>query len=406
MRTIFFFCITFFLFGSLFASDYSKNNSRYRYDPSAEIQFNHQYALLGGIGDFFIRITMMDETQDLFSDYRLNYMVNEKYSSKKSLKRIEFGKEELIKQEGNTYFFSFTEDLGAKLPELVVVSIQNKSSGLDYAFDIPIKRPNDFDRTEIMFFREEEDIPIFEPYIGMKQKIRVVNFYNRQLPVHAFYYPTVFETARPPMVEEAGSTDAEIEITQRMTLSADDLFSIDQQGMVFFQTDSSGVLGKALLIKEKHYPTVRRVEELVDPLLYISSASEFNELTNSDNPKRALDQFWIQIGRREEVAKQVISNYYRRQSHANRYFSSYKPGWKADQGMIYMIFGRPDEVYRDAEGELWVYQKRDNMAQVRFNFVHARNIFSDNHYILIREKRYDRFWFRMVDLWRKARVRT
>ena len=32
-------------------------------------------------------------------------------------------------------------------------------------------------------------------------------------------------------------------------------------------------------------------------------------------------------------------------------FTSYKQGWKTDKGMIYIIFGAPDEVLKDGERE-------------------------------------------------------
>jgi hypothetical protein len=96
-----------------------------------------------------------------------------------------------------------------------------------------------------------------------------------------------------------------------------------------------------------------------------------------------------------------MRNYFKRVEAANQYFSSYKEGWKTDRGMIYIIYGIPDEVYLFEDREVWEYKNED--FKERFQFVKSATIFDPENYVLIREKSFTNDWYNMIDLWRKAR---
>ena len=87
---------------------------------------------------------------------------------------------------------------------------------------------------------------------------------------------------------------------------------------------------------------------------------------------------------------------------ANNYFTNYKEGWKTDKGMIFIIFGNPDEVYKNDVGELWIYRKNDNFPKMRFSFAKVPNIFTDDHYTLLRSHSYQNNWFKAIQLWRRG----
>ena len=94
-----------------------------------------------------------------------------------------------------------------------------------------------------------------------------------------------------------------------------------------------------------------------------------------------------------------MKSYFRRVELANLYFSSFKEGWKTDRGMIYLIFGLPDEVSLNDSNETWHY----NNTRARFTFVKSGSVYDPENYVLLRDKRFMEPWFSTVDLWRKSR---
>ena len=81
------------------------------------------------------------------------------------------------------------------------------------------------------------------------------------------------------------------------------------------------------------------------------------DLRSAVKPKAALDDFWIKCGGNVDKARELIRIYYTRVLYSNYYFTSYKEGWRSERGMIYIIYGPPDKVYKTSEGESWGYKK-------------------------------------------------
>ena len=71
--------------------------------------------------------------------------------------------------------------------------------------------------------------------------------------------------------------------------------------------------------------------------------------------------------------------------------------------MIYTIYGNPDKVFKHDEYEEWIFNQNINMPAIRFTFVKIKNVFADNHYTLVRDKKFDKHWFRAVELWRSGK---
>jgi hypothetical protein len=103
----------------------------------------------------------------------------------------------------------------------------------------------------------------------------------------------------------------------------------------------------------------------------------------------------------KERAKDLMKSYFRRVELANRYFTSYKEGWKTDRGMIYIIFGLPDEVYQFTDREVWNY--KNSSYKISFDFVQSSTVFDPDNYVLIRQKKFQETWYEVIDLWRNAR---
>jgi hypothetical protein len=96
-----------------------------------------------------------------------------------------------------------------------------------------------------------------------------------------------------------------------------------------------------------------------------------------------------------------MRSYFKRVELANQFFTSYKEGWKTDRGMIYIVFGLPDEVFKFNDREVWTYNADEYKAT--FNFSKSSSVFDPDNYVLIREKKYQQTWYEVIDLWRNAR---
>jgi len=163
------------------------------------------------------------------------------------------------------------------------------------------------------------------------------------------------------------------------------------------------------------YPKVTTPEKMIEPLIYLTSQDELAELKSAAKPKAALDDFWIKCGGNVDKARELIRIFYTRVLYSNYYFTSYKDGWRSERGMIYIIYGPPDKVYKTADGESWGYKKPVIKSKwggryavtdsyLFFNFKKRENVFSDNDFYLSRSETLVTFWDKAIASWRKGIV--
>lgn len=222
--------------------------------------------------------------------------------------------------------------------------------------------------------------------------------------VFTYFYDHEFDPARPPMIIRPGKGSGTLEIDTILVLTPDQKFSPNKPGLYFFQTDSSSTLGTALFVSDKHFPQPQEIKELSEPLIYITTKGEYQKLRKDLTSKQALDKFWLSTVGSPEKARRSIKNFYHNIEVANILFTSYKEGWKTDRGMIYTVLGPPLSVVKEQETETWFYKDIAN-EEINFVFKKIRNIFSNNHYELLRDKSYDRQWFLAIDRWRDGQIK-
>src|SRR5690606_19887565 len=119
------------------------------------------------------------------------------------------------------------------------------------------------------------------------------------------------------------------------------------EALYFVQDDTTIFNGIAFRLVPSYYPDYKKAEELVLPLIYISTKSEMARLSKSKDVKKALDKYWLDLINNPGRARNIIKSFYDQIESANHFFTTYKEGWKTDQGMIYALYGPPDEVYFD-----------------------------------------------------------
>lgn len=179
--------------------------------------------------------------------------------------------------------------------------------------------------------------------------------------------------------------------------------SLSNRGFFQFQSDTSSS-GITLYRHSEDFPYFTRPESMIPVLRFITTRQEYDELSYGSNKETSLEDFWVRICGNSDRAKEVMSSYYGRAEQANRLFSSYTEGWRTDRGLVFLIFGQPNAVYRDPGTETWIYGEERSFKSLTFTFVRSENPFSANDYQLSRSELYKDEWYRGVDSWRQGRV--
>ncbi len=213
-----------------------------------------------------------------------------------------------------------------------------------------------------------------------------------------------FFPAPPPMGNDYAASSPVLNIDSVLLLNTGQVFTLQQKGLYFAQKDTTSALGLGFRVTESDYPKFKKVENVAKSMIYISSDEEIQAMLQADNKKAVLDQFWLNAGGSVENASRLIRTYYQRVAYANQNFTNYKEGWKTDRGIVYIVFGRPDEVNRLQSGERWVYRETGGRKAVAFDFMKRTNIFTGQHYELVRSPRYRRIWNDAVEMWRKGEI--
>jgi GWxTD domain-containing protein len=240
-----------------------------------------------------------------------------------------------------------------------------------------------------------DSVPIIKKYTGINTTLQLTD----SAQWNVFYYNDNFPPAAPAFSE------AQAKVAKKM--EADSIFGISngeikfsKRGLYLFQKDTAKPEGFAVRA-ENDYPRYSLIQNLAAPMIYICTKQEYDKLEAAKGEKKVFDRTVLTITGDTDRAKQLIRNYFRRVEMANSYFTSFKEGWKTDRGMIYIIFGRPEEVYKFNDREVWSYNTPE--FKVTFNFAKAGNIFAPDNYVLIRDKKYQTTWYEVIDLWRKVR---
>lgn len=163
------------------------------------------------------------------------------------------------------------------------------------------------------------------------------------------------------------------------------------------------------------FPQMTTPESMFEPLVYLTTESELQALKSAEKPKLALDNFWLSCGGNIEKARELIRIFYTRIVYANYYFTTYTEGWRTERGMIYLMYGPPDKLYKTTDGESWGYLKPvvntrwGNRVQVKdeyifFNFKQRESLFTDNDFYLSRSETMVTNWDQAVSSWRKGVV--
>ena len=210
---------------------------------------------------------------------------------------------------------------------------------------------------------------------------------------------TTFQPALPPMsARQEPALSSQQAAADTIRLQGGDTIRFSQEGLYLF---GAGMPGKSgLLVQEGAYPLVTRVQDLIAPLIYLTTSAEREALYSAKDQKIALDNFWLKVAKDKSLARDLIRIYYTRVENANKLYTSYKPGWATDRGMIYIVYGKPSNISVSGDSETWIYRESEASPYVKFVFTKKENNFTENHFELIRNREYEENWYSTVARWR------
>tara|TARA_E500000331_G_scaffold352231_1_gene400353 strand:+ start:9053 stop:10366 length:1314 start_codon:yes stop_codon:yes gene_type:complete len=212
-----------------------------------------------------------------------------------------------------------------------------------------------------------------------------------------------FDVATAPFnLEELKTEKINPKATYNLTIDSNFfLLPIAQKGIYQVIANEHDEKGLNILSFESDFPAIATATDMIATLQYICTEEEMQELRLAKNKKIAVDQFWLSKAKNEkQIAKKLISTYYKRVENANKFFTSYKAGWKTDRGMIIVVFGAPNIIYQSKEGESWIYGEKNNMYALNFTFTKIKNKFSDNDFQLNRSAYFKNIWKTAQSAWR------
>ncbi|MFA7025445.1 MAG: GWxTD domain-containing protein, partial [Candidatus Cloacimonadaceae bacterium] len=99
------------------------------------------------------------------------------------------------------------------------------------------------------------------------------------------------------------------------------------------------------------------------------------ESLNTESKRRYITNFWKNMALSTRLSEQgILDLVHERVEHANRYYSSQKPGWNSDMGRIYIRSGAPAEIEKGQTSDdtrfvrkdyqIWKYRSGDRPVYV------------------------------------------
>lgn len=123
---------------------------------------------------------------------------------------------------------------------------------------------------------------------------------------------------------------------------------------------------RAFIVRWRGLPRgIKDIDAAIEQCVYIAKDAEMSymrEATTPDEKQKRFLEFWKKRDPNPSTPRnEKMESYYARVDYANKTFKHYIEGWRTDMGMVYIIFGPPNNVDRhpfdvDAKPyEIWTY---------------------------------------------------
>ena len=294
---------------------------------------------------------------------------------------------------------------GEKAKLKITITDENRSRFIERS--LPFDKSNLSNRQNFLVTTPGKEVPLFtdrvKPYAEYNLHLNAeidtdlnVRYYNRSFPLppppFALYEPRPFDY-EPDSMTTLRTRD--VNVVKIKTGAS---------GFYHLNTDATSKDGLTLFVSDLEFPDIKTVDDLMGPLRYLVGGKEYDNIVEAPDRKQVLENMWISWAGSKDRARKSISAYYKRVERSNKFFSSHVEGWKSDRGIIYIVYGKPNKVYRTDEVETCIYGEENNPLSITFYFLKVINPFTDNDYRLSREEIYKPSWYRSVNAWRDGRI--
>ncbi|UCG27876.1 MAG: GWxTD domain-containing protein [Bacteroidales bacterium] len=270
---------------------------------------------------------------------------------------------------------------------------------------MPVDKSSDYNFQNFQIYRHNTESKIFNPILDSNQVVQIRYSRDNVDSLYLSYYRTDSIVPYPPSLLIPSRSSVQ-EPDTSWVLPYNDNFPIKltEEGIYHYTVDRDIKEGCTLFYFGEHFPSVKTAGQLIDPLEYLLSDAEMVRLKREPNPKLAVDNFWISISENIDKARELIRIYYNRVFYANYFFVSYKEGWKTDRGMIYIIYGSPDILYKNDEEERWIYGLERDEDKIVFTFRKVDNPYTQNDFVLRRSEDLNSRWGEAIASWKRGMV--
>lgn len=306
-----------------------------------------------------------------------------------------------VKRNMNTFNFSFQIPKTEISPALLLIYKKDLKRKRVEVSDISLDFSSPSLINNYLLINHKSNLPVMNNFLLKEDLLYFTTGRPVDDSLFVFHYDHEFSPAPSPTDTAAISDKKMLTPDSSFMVKVGHPFTFTKTGLYFIQKDSATSYGITYFVQDNKFPQLTTAEEMIEPLIYITTPEEYAKLKSSSHPKISLDSFWLRIGGSKEYSRQLIKSFYQKVEYANCTFTTYKEGWKTDRGIIYIIFGKPDQVYKWGDKEEWVY---DNIQThiITFSFEKKPNSFTDEHYELVRNPEYEKFWQSTIEKWKNG----
>lgn len=344
-----------------------------------------------------------DSTQ-FTANYSIQYQVFANYEGK-------------ILLDSNSFYFIDTTNFGKNNSQIGHFDLKVFRGGNyilkvvlnDLISNTSVSRIIEIDKSEKFglqdfYLKAEDGLPIFLNVVDKDQKFQLVCNQESIQKLYVRRFESSTSPTPPPMngnVSSKRKIASDSSFILEMKNGFSDYTSISEQGLYFVSVDSASEIGFTIRRFTKKFPYINSPMQMLMPLRYLCSTPEFKQMLNNPDKKKAVDDFWLKITGNEERARNQIAIYYNRVQNANKLFSGMQEGWMTDRGMIYIVFGPPEAVFKNYDAETWIYGEASKALSVKFNFIKQDNPLTNNDYLLDRSQSFSGPWNSAIEIWRR-----
>lgn len=314
--------------------------------------------------------------------------------------------QEIRMDERTTYnLFSFRMKVHASGELLAKVRLTDMNRGSSEERFARFRMSGPSGRNSFLVLKNNDD-PLFEDRVTVQDSFHIIHRDHSMRTVQVRYFHREFPLSAPPFgVDNRTPFDYRPDSVFVLEIGRGVYHRFEKLGFYHLQVDTTGKEGLTIFVYEEGFPKVVNTVSMLEPVRFLTTRSEYDAMNSAPSLRKAMDEFWLERckGSREK-SRLLIQRYYQRVQWANKLFSSYMEGWRTDRGMLYIMMGAPNTVFRASNSETWVYGTVNSPTALNFMFVKVDNPFTDNDFSLTRSPIYENPWYRAVDTWRQGRA--